>query len=121
MTEIPLLLTDAVRRCLDVHGYFSNEDGRRAKEDKIDLQSALVEQLGASNCERELAATFASAARPPPSPPEHMGPAKDVCAVKGPSRRVDLLWHDDQETVAIELKLRRITEWSGTYVCTGST
>ena len=115
MTHLAARLNSALRKALDIHGYFSNEDGRACEEDKIDLQTALVEQLGSTDCERELAARFSAAAMPPPDPPTHMGSAKDVCASRGRSRRVDILWSVGNESVAVELKLRRITGWDGTY------
>ncbi len=108
-------LADAVEAALARHGYFSNEDGRKCAEDKIDLQSALVEALGRDSCERELPATFAQAKLQPPAPPASFGLAKDVCSKGGRHRRLDILWRNGDQTVAVEVKLRRITNWHGTF------
>ncbi len=105
----------AIQRALQTHGYFSNEDGRKCKEDKIDLQLALVKELGADSCERELPAMFCAPGIQPTAPPSHLGRAKDVCAKRGKSRRLDILMRFNGSLIAIELKLRRVTKWSGHY------
>jgi len=109
------IIRKAIQRALEIHGYFSNEDGRKSKEDKIDLQCALVEQLGPESCERELAVEFHEAGIPPPTPPTHLAPAKDVCQATGANRKIDILWRVNGCLVAIELKLRRVTRWSGSF------
>lgn len=120
MTGLEQLLGDVTRRALDAHGCFATEDGRAHDEVRISLQDALEEALPPDlTCERELPITFAGSLLAPPEPPSEIGAAKDVCARGTRDRRLDMLLRRGSETIALEVKHRRMTEWSGRF-CDGS-
>jgi hypothetical protein len=109
------LLVDASRRALTAHGWFGYEDRRGRIVDQITLREALCMELADMRPVTGLPVRFSRSAIQPPAPPAGI-PSIDVCDKGRGTRRCDLLLRSGESTAVIELKYRRHTRWSGTYV-----